>query len=320
MTRPTTSYGDHGSFVKEIQSCLEIPDDGDFGRQTENAVRTFQTAQRLDSDGVVGPKTWDKFEEIYNLPPYPTPLPPSLPQNINAAITELAMNSTIARYDWRDRGVAPTGYTKGMALAWSTVYRKFLKGDPSALEMAKANTGNADLDALAWYAEIFRDNGMNNNLAGTDTLRHLFVLLMGLGMRESSGQHCCGRDMSASNVQSDTAEAGLFQTSWNINTCSDQIQHVFDQYNANRSGLCALATFSENVQCDANNWGCYGSGEGFVYQELAKICPQFAVESTAIGLRNRRQHWGPINRYEAEVMPEADALFQAIQDLLAGEV
>lgn len=41
-------------------------------------------------------------------------------------------------------------------------------------------------------------------MGGTDTLRQLFVLLIGLGMRESSGQYCEGRDRSASNV---TAEA-----------------------------------------------------------------------------------------------------------------
>ena len=37
------------------------------------------------SDGVVGPQTWDKFEEVYGLPPYPPPLPeldPQLAENI----------------------------------------------------------------------------------------------------------------------------------------------------------------------------------------------------------------------------------------------
>ena len=319
MTRPTIAYGDHGSFVEEVQRCLEIPDDGDFGQQTENAVRTFQTAQRLESDGIVGPDTWDKFEEIYNLSPYPTPLPQVMSQGMYTAICDLAMASPIASYKWRDRGVAPSGYIKGMAVAWSTVYRKFVGGDITAIEMAKAATASPDYDALVWYEDVFEDYGMQNNLAGTDTLRHLFVMLMGLGMRESSGQHCCGRDMSAENVQSDTCEAGLFQTSWNIHTCNDQIRHVFDQYSA-RTKLCALNIFSENVSCDESDWSCYGTGEGFYYQELAKFCPQFAVESTAIGLRNRRQHWGPINRFEAEIKKDADNMFMTIQDLLSGEV
>ena len=38
---------------------------------------------------------------------------------------------------------------------------------------------------------------------------------LGLGMRESSGQYCCGRDTSEDNTTADTAEAGLFQMSWN---------------------------------------------------------------------------------------------------------
>ena len=47
-------------------------------------------------------------------------------------------------------------------------------------------------------------------------LRRLFVLLMGLGMRESSGQYCEGRDRSAHNTSADTAEAGLFQVSFDL--------------------------------------------------------------------------------------------------------
>jgi peptidoglycan hydrolase-like protein with peptidoglycan-binding domain len=34
------------------------PADGDFGRRTEAAVKSYQTQHSLDDDGVVGPRTW----------------------------------------------------------------------------------------------------------------------------------------------------------------------------------------------------------------------------------------------------------------------
>jgi hypothetical protein len=37
----------------------------------------------------------------------------------------------------------------------------------------------------------------------------------------------------------------------------------------------------------------------------------------AIGLRKRRKHWGPINRQEVELVPEADELLRAVEELLA---
>ena len=54
-------------------------------------------------------------------------------------------------------------------------------------------------------------------------------LLLGLGMRESSGNYSEGRDMSASNVTGDTAEAGLFQQSWNSHSASPHIAQLLDE-------------------------------------------------------------------------------------------
>src|SRR5690348_1742885 len=113
-------------------------------------------------------------------------------------ITQIAATSDIASYSWKDRGTAPAGYIKGMALVYARVYCKLKAENAAAVEMAKANTGDNDHDALAWYGDIFAAAGMDNENAGADTLRHLFVLMMGLGMRESSGKYCEGRDTSAS--------------------------------------------------------------------------------------------------------------------------
>jgi peptidoglycan hydrolase-like protein with peptidoglycan-binding domain/murein DD-endopeptidase MepM/ murein hydrolase activator NlpD/LAS superfamily LD-carboxypeptidase LdcB len=100
-------------------------------------------------------------------------------------IIQVAAGSQIARYRWRDRGVAPPGYIKGMALVYARVYCKLKAGDAAVTEMAKANTGKTEKDALAHYVQEFNAAGMSNEFSGVDTLRHLFVLLIGLGMRES---------------------------------------------------------------------------------------------------------------------------------------
>ncbi|GBL12820.1 hypothetical protein MTo_00107 [Microcystis aeruginosa NIES-1211] len=229
-------------------------------------------------------------------------------------IIEVAANSQIARYHWLDRGVAPKGYIKGMAVVYAKVYCQLKAANPFAKEMAKANTGNSDKDALAHYAQKFRDLGMNNSVAGVDTLRHLFVLLIGLGMRESSGKHCEGRDHSASNATAETAEAGLFQTSYNARNSHLLLPQLFEQYLANSSGFIEI--FKEGVTCPPQDWENYGEGKGKEFQRLSKACPAFAAEFAAIGLRNLRKHWGAINRLEAEICPEADALLQEVQKIV----
>src|ERR1700722_10284182 len=133
-----------------------------------------------------------------------------------------------------------------MALVYGRACCKFKAGDPCALEMAKASTGDGSVDALAWLAAEFTAAGMDNSTDGVDTLRHLFVLLIGLGMRESSGIYCTGRDQSATNMTADTAEAGLFQTSCNARTANSFMPQLFQWYLANPAGF--LDVFQEGVQ------------------------------------------------------------------------
>lgn len=109
-------------------------------------------------------------------------------------IAALADNSDILTYSWNDRGVAPRGYIRGMAVMFGRVYCKLNAGRDAASEMATADSGDDSVDALTWYATEFTQLGMDNSSPGVDVLRHLFVLLTGLGMRESSGKHCEGQD------------------------------------------------------------------------------------------------------------------------------
>jgi hypothetical protein len=323
--RPTLSIGSCGSQVTLVQRLLMVrPLDGDFGSRTAAAVKDYQHECDLDADGVVGPMTWDALDAEFGLPPYPPKLLEPLDPATVSAIIGVALSSDIAHYEWDDRGFAPPAYVAGMAVAFATCIRKLFAFDTSALDMAKANSHDEDKDALAWYADIFDALDMGNETAGLKTLRHLFVLLLGLGMRESSGRHCEGRDQSATNVESETAEAGLFQQSWNSSSCSTEIDKLFAEYaaglNTEPPAQCALQVFADGVTCSETDWENYGSGEGRDFQKLCKCCPQFAVEAAAIGLRHLRQHWGPINRQEVEVRPEADDMFAEVEALITAGI
>ena len=306
--RPTLRRGARGDLVRQIQTDLKVGVDGIFGPGTEAALRQFQRDHGLVPDGIAGPRTWASLET------------PAAPAAASAAaptvssidqIAQMAGASDLASFNWRDRGRAPAGYIKGMALVYGRVYCKFKAGDAAALDMAQKNTGDQARDALAWYDDVFNAAGMSNNTGGADTLRHLFVLLIGLGMRESSGKHCEGRDTTANNVTSDTAEAGLFQVSFNAKDASALMPQIFTQYKANPSGF--VDVFKEGVRCSAASLENFGSGDGKEFQRLCKECPAFAAEFAAVGLRHIRKHWGPISRKQAQVRPECDALLSRVQ-------
>ena len=63
---PTLRRGDKGQAVKEMQSLLDrlgydlgsCGVDGDFGKNTEAAVKRFQRDHGLAADGICGPETW----------------------------------------------------------------------------------------------------------------------------------------------------------------------------------------------------------------------------------------------------------------------
>jgi Putative peptidoglycan binding domain len=322
MDRPMICDGDYGSLVRLVQKCLRCNLDGMFGPETEKAVKDFQNNHDLISDGIVGPATWAKLAEVYDLPPYPTPMLEPLARSVVEEIETAAAESDVADLFWDDRGIAPLAYIRGMALAYATCVRKFERGDMTMYEITKRDLGDTEHDALALYRDRFMQLGMITGIPGRRVLRAVFVFLLGLGMRESSGKHCEGRDQSADNVQSDTCEAGLFQTSWNYHVCATDAEMLFDEYYhalERTEPQCLLQTFENGVSCSGDDWESYGSGTGAEFQDLSKCCPAFAVESTAVGIRNLRKHWGPIGRMEVQLVPEAESLFLKIDEILAPE-
>lgn len=68
--KPTLKRGSKGADVVELQNDLMQLDyalpkygaDGDFGKETENAVKKFQADHGLNADGICGPLTWDAIE------------------------------------------------------------------------------------------------------------------------------------------------------------------------------------------------------------------------------------------------------------------
>ncbi|MCL6571775.1 MAG: peptidoglycan-binding protein, partial [Bacillus sp. (in: Bacteria)] len=75
--------GSKGAAVKKLQEDLIKADeklprfgaDGDFGEETSNAVKAFQARRGLTVDGIAGPNTLAKLEEV--LKPKPAPVQPA---------------------------------------------------------------------------------------------------------------------------------------------------------------------------------------------------------------------------------------------------
>ncbi len=307
QSQPELKTGVVGAAVSQLQQVLGVVVDGEFGSDTDAAVRSFQASHGLDVDGVVGADTWAALAKISPVAA-PTSTTATLSPSLVAKVVALARGSALARISWTGRGAAPAGYINGVAATFARVYLKLKSGDSAALAMT-APVGDPSRDALAWY-------GVPSTADRTTMLRQLFALLYGLGMRESSGNCFEGRDQSASNTSSDTAEAGLFQQSWNSRAASPELPKLFAVYSANPDGF--LSIFREGVkgQPSSNE----GSGDGAAFQALCKSCPAFAVEAAAVGLRTIRSHWGPVVRREAEIRPEALNLLQQVQGAVDADV
>jgi len=226
------------------------------------------------------------------------------------AVIRAASESPLMGREWLDRGVAPPGYIKGMALAYAVIYERFKNGDAEVKEMAEGVVKNRR-DAI-W--RVFQEE-MN---PGLDVLRRLFLIMIGLGMRESSGEYNEGRDMSADNTTADTAESGLFQQSWNSHFVSGQIENMIEKYSENPdTGLWEV--FREGVRPKTlRPYGTQGT-RGEQFQRIVIMCPLFAVEAAAICLRRLCTHFGPVVRGEVEIVEDAENLLRWIESIVDSE-
>jgi len=251
------------------------------------------------------------------LPEKPNSSAPYISSGPLEDIKNAATFSSCASYNWKDRGHAPAAYFQGMAKVFAKQICQFDTRSDLKLVSA-ARTSNDATDALSWYNSNFKSLGLSNEEAGKNTLRHAYALLIGLGMRESSGSHCTGRDAAAPNTGSANAEAGLFQTSWDSHILSPELVKLFKQYSSSRDG-CFLNDFNDKIFCPESDWKNYGTGEGAGFQKLEKDCPTFSAEYAAIMLRisaGRVGHYGPLRRKEAEIKKECDQMLFQVQKIV----
>ncbi len=237
-------------------------------------------------------------------------------EEIAADIGGIASKSKCASYAWEDRSVAPLGYVTGMGVAYAKSLCRQIAGDALGEALARKKSDNEESDVLAWYTSKFQSENLSVSASGPDALRSLYVLGIGLGMRESSGKHCEGYDTTAGAQTASTAEAGLFQTSFDSASGSELLPKLIEEYEAD-SDACLKSVFAEDVSCDDSD--IVGSGEGAAFQRLAKNCPIFAAEYAMLTLRVIRTHYGPINRKEAEVNSDCGDYLRDVQSYVAAD-
>ncbi|MGW2513370.1 peptidoglycan-binding protein, partial [Streptomyces scopuliridis] len=78
-SQPELKFGSISDAVKTLQKLLnslgyKLGVDGEFGLDTDAAVKEFQQAHGLDADGEVGPQTWKALKRAAK-PPAPAPAP-----------------------------------------------------------------------------------------------------------------------------------------------------------------------------------------------------------------------------------------------------
>jgi hypothetical protein len=317
VEHPILEEGDKGPAVAEVQRILGlVPPDGDFGPATTAWVRSFQAAAGLsdvDIDGVVGPATWNALTDLdAKMRRGNDGISDQLAQQID----QLCAASPLNDYSWIDRGTLPAGIYAGLAKTYAMVLQNEEPAIANAvMVMERASKGDEEHDALALYEDAFEEMDIDVQEGGIETLRALFIMMIGLAARESSGDHWCGRDTSASNVESTTAEAGFVQTSYNISSFSSTIPPLLKVYWDDPNGF--LPTFDRGCPSpSADDLSSYGRGDGARYQFLARFSPAMHALISGVGMRLGCKHWGPIQRGEVDLVPEVEQLLLAVEQLV----
>lgn len=248
-------------------------------------------------------------------------------------IQEIANNSGCAKL-----GQSSRDYIRGMALVYARAVchperpEAKVASTPPSEPVSTANSSDA---ASVFDAEFLRLKIPNKPDAET-MLRHTYVLLTGLGFRESSGRYCVGKFTQQNFNESTSAEAGLFQTSWGAHKSDPSLEPLFRAYQKDQSG-CLLDVFKDHAKCskaDAINWNSEHNKDlsGVEWQDLTKKCPAFAAEYASVVIRkNGGAHgeFGPIKCFagtqpkkiqkscqKLQLFPVCDSMFSQVREFI----
>jgi peptidoglycan hydrolase-like protein with peptidoglycan-binding domain len=109
------------STVKQLQSALHVTADGNFGPETEAAVRRLQARHGLSVDGIVGPATWSVIgvhgQETVTPPASALPKPRSTRHLVATAATS-DVGLTPGSGGTPETGQAPAPATGATAVEW----------------------------------------------------------------------------------------------------------------------------------------------------------------------------------------------------------
>ncbi|WP_053003947.1 murein L,D-transpeptidase catalytic domain-containing protein [Sphingobacterium sp. Ag1] len=305
----TPSFGDKGLHVESVQIRLTELGfslgniDGSFGNQTRDAIISFQASHGIKDDGKLNENTLRLLDLEVDKD--------ALSDNSFIAIPYIVDRLGISRIRWENgnRGQAPYGYYYGMGLVYAALYERLKKGERIAKEMCKPLSASEDVDALRRFQATIIDETGNKLNDESNILRGLFLLMLGLGVMESNGKFCCGWDRGkeygwgnpAKKIQptAENSEAGLFQTSFDVisagsipTAVKNMLMEIFQKYKSSRDGY--LEFFSKGAKCNERDAENYGTGVGLEFQVLAKQCPAFTVEFSALALRSAALHWNPV--------------------------
>jgi hypothetical protein len=222
--------------------------------------------------------------------PTPTPVTP---------IKDVTTGTSCAKNYWSDRGVAKIGYIKGMAASYA---RSLCKNTVAKKPISDVK------DKEGRYLDVLK----HYELKSGNEFRNTYTILLGLGMRESSGNYTEGLDASSDQPwKAETTEAGLWQFSYNANKLHPELQQIWDYYKTHQNE-CLLEVYKEGMT-KFKTEGYVGTGPGREFQEFFRSCPAAQAEYAAVMIRLLRTHFGPLNRKAAEYIPACEQMFAAIE-------